>query len=140
MEFYPGDVLHNLEIPGLKSSAGFDRFAFCLKQKAFDVWLAATAGQRRWPLDFERHRRSGRPALGHLIRPILQDAIAGGRWKQGMPLKSLVHIIRCQIEGQKIDRETVKRAMNDLFNETGNLAYRYPQRRRRVSKGSRRQT
>src|SRR5262249_24884409 len=138
MDFYPRDLLDGLEIPGLKSSTGFHRFAFCLKEKTLDAWLAATARRSRWPLDFKRHPRTGRPALSHLIRPILQDAIASGRWRQGIPLKSLVHLIRSKIEGPKIDRETVKRVMNDLFKETGNIAYRYVQRSRRLSNKPRR--
>jgi hypothetical protein len=132
MDFYPRRILDDVRMPGFNSFA-FDRFAFCLKAKAFDAWLAGTARRLRWPLDVKRQPRSGRPTLVHLIRPILQDLIVSGRWKQSMPLKSLVVSIRHKINGPKIDRETVKRVMDDLYRETGNLEYRYVRRPRRAS-------
>jgi hypothetical protein len=136
MDFYPRRILDDLRMPDFASVA-FDRFAFCLKAKAFDAWLAGIARRLRWPLDVRRQPRSGRPALDHLIRPILQDLIVSGRWKQRMSLKSLVVSIRCKINGPKIDRETVKRIMDDIYRETGNLEYRYVRRPRRTSTKSR---
>jgi hypothetical protein len=108
MDFYPRRILDDVRMPNFTSVA-FDRFVFCLKAKAFDAWLAGIARRLRWPLDVKRQPRSGRPTLDHLIRPILQDLIVSGRWKQSMPLKSLVVSIRHKINGPKIDRETVKK-------------------------------
>ena len=132
MDFYPRRVLDDLGVPGLRALKS-DSFAFCLKERAFDAWLAGLARRLRWPLDAKRHPRSGRPALDQSIRPVLQDLIVSGRWKQGMPLKSLVELIRSKINGSKIDRETVKRVMDSIYRETGNLAYRYVRRTRRAS-------
>jgi hypothetical protein len=129
MDFYPRKVLNGIDVPGF-TRPEFDRFAFCLRERLFDNWLAATARRLRWPIDVKRHSGRGRPALGFLIKPVLQDVIDSGRWKQGMPLKSLVLSIRSKIHGETIDRETVKRVMDGIYNETGNLAYRYVRRRR----------
>jgi hypothetical protein len=133
MDFYPRKVMNGIDVPGF-TRPEFDRFAFCLREKLFDNWLAATARRLRWPIDVKRHSGRGRPALGFLIRPVLQDLIDRGRWKQGMPLKSLVVSIRSKIHGETIDRETVKRVMDEIYNETGNLAYRYVRRRRILSR------
>jgi hypothetical protein len=132
MDFYPRRVLSDVGVPALQT-VKFDGFAFCLKERAFDAWLAGVARRLRWPLDAKRHPHSGRPALDQSIRPVLQDLIVSGRWKQGMPLKSLVELIRSKINGPKIDRETVKRVMDNIHRETGNPAYRYVRRTRRAS-------
>jgi hypothetical protein len=129
MDFYPRKVMSGIELSGF-TRPEFESFAFCLREKVFDNWLAATARRSRWPIDLKRHSGRGRPALGSLIKPVLQDLIDRGRWKQGMPLKSLVLSIRSKIHGETIDRETVKRVMDEIYNETGNLAYRYVRRRR----------
>jgi hypothetical protein len=129
MDFYPRKVMNGIELPGF-TGAEFERFAFCLRERVFDNWLAATARRLRWPIDRKRQSGRGRPALGPLIKPVLQDLIDRGHWKQGMPLKSLVLSIRSKIHGETIDRETVKRVMDEIYNETGNLAYRYARRRR----------
>jgi hypothetical protein len=133
MDFYPRRVLNGVEIPGFRSNK-FHHFAFCLKERVFDEWLASIARRSRWPLDVKRHAHSGRPALDHLIRPVLHDLVVSGRWTQDMRLKGLVDSIRLKINGPKIDRETVKRVMDDIYRETGDVAYRYVRRTRRASR------
>jgi hypothetical protein len=132
MDFLPRRILDSLDLKGI-NKAQFDEFALCLRESAFDIWLASTARQQSWPLDAKPRRGRGRPQLGPIIKPILKDLIDGGRWRQGMLLKELVVPIQSKVEGEKVDRETVKKAMHDLYRETGQLEYRYVRRKRRAS-------
>lgn len=50
-----------------------------------------------------------------------------------MLLKELVVPIQLRIEGEKVDRETVKKALDELYTETGDLTYRHVRRKRRAS-------
>jgi hypothetical protein len=43
-----------------------------------------------------------------------------------MPLKALVGSIKPKIIGPKIDRETIKRVMDDIYQEIGNLTLSLP--------------
>jgi len=131
MDLYPRGMLDGIEWPEFNGTK-FDRFAFCLREKVFDPWLAGLSRRLHWPLDVKRHSHRGQPALDFLIRPVVQDLIETGRWKQGMPLTSLVASVRFKI-GKKVDRETVKKTMDRIYNETGNLAYRYVRRQRRTA-------
>ena len=46
-------------------------------------------------------------------------------------------LTKSKLEGGKVDRETVKRAMDELYRETGQLEYRYRRLKRRASTKSR---
>ena len=48
MDFFPRRILVGLDFPGI-SMVQFDRFAVCLRESAFDSWLASTAHQQCWP-------------------------------------------------------------------------------------------
>ena len=67
------------------------------------------------------------------MKPIVKELIENGRWRQSMLLKELVVPIQLRIEGEKVDRETVKKALDELYTETGDLTYRYVRRKRRAS-------
>jgi hypothetical protein len=56
----------------------------------------------------------------------------GDHWRQGMPLKALVVAIQPKIKGAKVDRETVKKAMDELYHETRQLKFRCARRERKV--------
>jgi hypothetical protein len=131
-EFFPRRILANFDLPGV-SARSFDEFALCLKESAFDAWLADTARQQGWPLDAVRSSHRGRPPIVPTLKPIVKDFIDSGRWKQGMPLKALVVSTQSKIKDEKVDRETVKKAMDELYQETRYLKYRYARRERRVS-------
>jgi hypothetical protein len=132
--FFPRQILDGLDLPG---SGQFETFALCLRERAFDDWLSRTARQRSWPLDAKPRRGSGRPTLVPIVKPIVKDLIDSGRWRQGMVLKRLADRIKSKLEGGKVDRETVKRAMDELYRETGQLEYRYRRLKRRASTKSR---
>ena len=133
---FPHQTLDGLDLPGINSGQ-FETFALCLRERAFDDWLSRTARQRSWPLDAKPRRGPGRPTLVPIVKPILKDLVDSGRWRQGMVLKWLVDRIKSKLEGGKVDRETVKRAMDELYRETGQLEYRYRRLKRRASTKSR---
>jgi hypothetical protein len=133
MDFYPCRILDGFDLPGIRK-ARFDKFALCLKESAFDDWLASTAHQHSWPLDSKPRRGPGQPKLVPAVKPLLKALIDSGRWRQGMLLKELVFPIKTKLKGRKVDRETVKKGMDELYRETGQLEYRYVRRKRRVSK------
>ena len=110
----------------------FDKFAMCLRESAFDSWLASTARQQCWPLDAVPRSGRGRPRLVPIVKSIVKDLIDSDQWRQGIPLKVLVVLIQPKIRGAKVDRETVKKAMDELYRETRQLEYRYTRRERRV--------
>jgi hypothetical protein len=62
MDFFPRRILVGLDFPGI-SMVQFDRFAVCLKESAFDSWLASTARRQCWPLDAIPRSGRGRPRL-----------------------------------------------------------------------------
>ena len=128
-DFYPRRILNAPSVPGL-DNAQFENFALCLRENLFDDWLAGTARQLRWPLDLKSRGR-GRPKLVPIVKSILKDVIDSGRWRQGMPLKGLVSPIQSKLKGEKVNRETVKKAMHELYRETGQVEYRYVRRKRR---------
>jgi hypothetical protein len=130
--FYPRQILDGLNIPRLEEGQ-FEEFGLCLRERKFDEWLAATAHRMHWPLDAKPRRGVGRPKLVPLLKPILKELIDGGRWQQGMPLKLLVALIQAKFKDAKVDRETVKHAMNELYKESRLLEYRYVPRKRRTS-------
>ena len=129
--FLPRHILDDLDLPGIKRGQ-LEVFALCLREKVFDDWLAGTARKYSWPLDAKPRRGRGRPKLIPVAKLILQDLIDGGDWQQGMLLKRLVALIQSKLKGEKVDRETVVKSMNELYRETGQLEYRYL-RRKRVS-------
>jgi hypothetical protein len=131
MEFFPRRILVGLDFPGI-SMVQFDRFAVCLREGAFDSWLASTARQQCWPLDAIPRSGRGRPRLVPIVKSIVKDLIDSGEWRQGMPLKALVVSIQSKIKDAKADRETVKKAMDELYHETRQLKYRYARRARKV--------
>jgi hypothetical protein len=132
MAFYPRELLNDLEVPGFEK-ASFDRFALCIREKHFIDWLARSARQLCWPIDLTRRLGPGRPRLISIVKPIVKELIENGQWRQGMLLKELVVPIQLRIEGEKVDRETVKKALDELYTETGDLTYRYVRRKRRAS-------
>jgi hypothetical protein len=131
MDFFPRRILVGLDFPGI-SMVQFDRFAVCLRESAFDSWLASTAHQQCWPLDAIPRSGRGRPRLVPIVKSIVKDLIDSGQWRQGMPLKALVVSIQPKIKDAKVDRETVKKAMDALYHETRQLKYRYARRERKV--------
>jgi hypothetical protein len=133
VDFYPHRLLDGFDLHGI-SKARFDRFAFCFRENEFDEWLASAARLQSWPLDSELRRGAGRPKLVPLVKPLLKGLITSGQWRQGMGLKELVFPIQSKLKGKKVDRETVKKAMDQLYRETGQLEYRYVRRKRRPSK------
>src|SRR5215510_7154068 len=135
--FYPRRLLNAVASPELRK-ARFENFAFCVHERLFDHWLAHTAHHLQWPLDLNGHRGRGRPSLVPIIKPIVKSLIDSGRWKQGMPLKGLVSAVQSKIKDQKVDRETVKKAMLELYRENGKLEYRYVHRKRRRASTRRR--
>jgi hypothetical protein len=131
--FYPRRILNAVASPELRRTR-FENFAFCLRERLFDDWLAHTAHQMHWPLDLKRRRGPGRPQLVPIVKPVVKSLIESGRWRQGMFLKELVGPTQSKIKDQKVDRETVKKAMLELYRESGKLEYRYvPRKRRRAS-------
>jgi hypothetical protein len=69
--------------------------------------------------------------------PLVKIAIDNGQWHQGLPLKTLVHRVNAKLEGDEADRETIKKAMAQLFADSGQLEYRYVSRQRVTRKKSR---
>jgi hypothetical protein len=130
-DFFPRRILEGLDFSGIRI-AQFDRFAMCVRESAFDSWLASTARQQCWPLDAIPRLGRGRPQLVPIVKSIVKHLIDGSQWRQGMPLKTLVVQVQPKIKGAKVDRETVKKAMDELYHETRQLKYRYARRERRV--------
>jgi hypothetical protein len=132
IDSYPTSLLEDLEIPGVRK-LGFDRFALCVKERPFFAWLADTADRLQWPMDAKRRQGPGRPALVDSSMPILRDIVELGWWRQGTPLTRLVAFAKLRIKGGEIDRETVKKALDKLYEKTGLPAYHYVRRPRRAS-------
>src|SRR5262249_47192302 len=62
MGFFPRQILTGLDFPEI-NMVQFDKFGVCLRESAFDAWLASTARQQCWPLDAEPRTERGRPPL-----------------------------------------------------------------------------
>src|SRR5262249_15562815 len=58
--FFPRRILAGLDFPEI-SMAEFDKFGMCLRESAFDAWLASTAHQQCWPVDAIPRSGRGRP-------------------------------------------------------------------------------
>jgi hypothetical protein len=132
VDFYPRRILDGLDLH-VVNKARFNKFAFCFRASEFDDWLANTARLQSWPLDSEPRRGPGRPKLIPVVKSLLKGLITSGQWRQGMGLKELVFPIQSKLKGEKVNRETVKKAMDELYRETGQLEYRYVRQKRRHS-------
>jgi hypothetical protein len=129
--FFPKRILAGFDLPGMDATP-FNEFALCLRESVFDDWLARTAREQGWPLDAPRPSGRGRPPIVPSVKPIVKDIIDSGRWQQGMPLKALVIAIQSKIKDKKVDRETIKKTLDELYHETRQLTYRYARRERKV--------
>src|SRR5262249_50571562 len=121
--FLPRHILDDLDLAGIKRGQ-LEVFALCLRERAFDDWLAGSARKYSWPLDAKPRRGRGRPKLIPVVKLIVKDLIDSGDWQQGKLLKRLVALSQSKLRGEKVDRETVVKSMDELYRETGQPEYR----------------
>jgi hypothetical protein len=130
-DHYPRSVLNGLDFPSVRGKK-LERFALCLREGAFDGWMAQASRQQSWPLGAKPRRRPGRPDRVSVVTPLVKTFVTSGRWQAGMPLKLLVGLVNSKLRGEEVDRETVKKTLKRLYAETGKLEYRYVPRRRKA--------
>lgn len=104
-DHYPRSVLNRLDLPSVRRKK-FERFALCLRERAFDDWMAETSHQQSWPLGAKPRRKRGRPDRVSVVTSLVKTFVASGRWQTGKPLKLLVGLVNSKLKGEEVDRET----------------------------------
>jgi hypothetical protein len=89
---------------------------------------------RKWARSLLRARRRsasnvGKPAVGRpsrkvAVMPVIQRLVSDQKWNATMSVKTLTQLVNRSFDKEKpISEETVTRALNELFRETGDRAF-----------------
>jgi hypothetical protein len=106
-------------------------FTPCFRRTAFDRWLAKSAKEFSWPLDRKKKRGRGQPSRIPDVKPIIKAVADVGAWRSSMSLTSLVAAVNASFREKPVSRETIKRALEEVFEETGEPRFHYFSRRAR---------
>jgi hypothetical protein len=106
-------------------------FTPCFRRIDFDRWLAKSAKEFSWPLDRKKKRGRGQPSRIPDVKPIIKAVIHAGAWRPSMSLISLVAAVNASFGEKPVSRETIKRALEEVFEETGDPRFHYSSRRAR---------
>jgi hypothetical protein len=75
-------------------------------------------------------KRTGRPARLPEVGALIQTIVESKRWTPTQSIKALTRLVnRADKSGETVSADTVGRALDELFKETGDRLYERPKRR-----------
>ncbi|MGJ5036718.1 hypothetical protein ACQR13_21650 [Bradyrhizobium sp. HKCCYLRH3059] len=113
--------------------AGLSNSPMYLKKSEFDAWYDKQKSRGRWPSQRgSKKSRIGRPSKQRDgLRTSIIARIEEGSWSATMTVATLADLLVSK--GVPTKRNTLKRAVDQLYNETGDPRYRIVQRRRTLA-------
>jgi hypothetical protein len=79
-------------------------------------------------------KKTGRPARLPEVGALIQTIVESKRWTPTQSIKALTRLVnRADKSGDTVSADTVGRALDELFKETGDRLYERPKRRQRAA-------
>jgi hypothetical protein len=114
-----------------KLAKSFSASGCFFKAHPFRIWLDRSERRRRLSQDgnLARPVALGRPSKIKIIEPKILELVESGRWDRSKPLSRVVDLVNQRLTSDQVGRDTVAKAMDDLYSETKDG--RYDRRRKK---------
>jgi hypothetical protein len=125
----PGTSAHNRLVAQFGPNLGSVSLAF--SKRDVEKWAQSLLRKRRrQSASVVRNRRTGRPSRQALAMPVIRKLLDEKEWNATMSLKMLAQKVNRYVDTDKpISEETVTRALDQLYEETGDRQFQRIHRR-----------
>ncbi len=87
-------------------------------------WARSLLRERRRSVSIVGRPPVGRPSRKTAVMPVIRKLVADNKWNAIMSVKTLTHLVNRDLQPNKpISEDTVTRAIDQLYQETGNRAF-----------------